>query len=58
MSLPLSGLVPVRVLRIPVPIWAKTQEHIDELLREFTLIAAQLNESGGGRDVPVRLTDG
>jgi hypothetical protein len=56
-SPPDADLVAVRVLRIPVPIWASTQEHIDELLREFTLIAAQLGESGGGRDVPVRLIE-
>lgn len=57
MSPPDAGVVPVRVLRIPVPVWARTQEHIDELLREFTLIAAQMSESGGGRDVPVRLIE-
>jgi hypothetical protein len=47
-------LVDVQILRIPVPIWAHTQEHIDELLREFTLIAARLKESGSV-EVPVRL---
>ncbi|MDQ1357304.1 MAG: hypothetical protein QOF20_688 [Acidimicrobiaceae bacterium] len=55
MSAPLPELVAVPVLRIPVAIWARTQEHIDELLREFTLIAAQLRDRPGGADVPVRL---
>ncbi|MDQ1393205.1 MAG: hypothetical protein QOF30_2182 [Acidimicrobiaceae bacterium] len=55
MSAPVPELVAVPVLRIPVPIWARTQEHIDELLREFTLIAAQLRDRPGAADVPVRL---
>jgi hypothetical protein len=48
-------LVPVELRRIPVPLWARTQEHIDELLREFTLIAAQLHDGSGASEVPVRL---
>jgi hypothetical protein len=55
MSDRLPELVAVPILRIPVPIWAETQEHIDELLREFTLIAAQLHDRPGATDVPLRL---
>jgi hypothetical protein len=51
------SLVAVDVRQIPVRIWAQTQEHIDELLREFTLIAAQLQEHPEAADVPVRLTE-
>ncbi|MDQ6613230.1 MAG: hypothetical protein M3083_00295 [Actinomycetota bacterium] len=47
----------VQLLRIPVPIWAQTQEHTDELLREFTLMAARLRELPDSRDVPVRLVE-
>jgi hypothetical protein len=49
-------LVAVPILRIPVAIWAETQQHIDELLREFTLMAAQLRERPDqSHDVPQRL---
>jgi hypothetical protein len=48
-------LIAIPVLRIPVPIWASSQEHIDELFREFTLIAADQHEHVGNQDVPKRL---
>jgi hypothetical protein len=48
-------LADIHLLQIPIPIWAKTQEHIDELLREFTLIAAQRSDDREPPDVPVRL---
>lgn len=32
----------VRLVDFPVDTWAKAQEHMDELLREFTLIAGDL----------------
>jgi len=50
-----AALIEVEVRQIPVPLWARTQEHIDELLREFTLIAARLREQSGPLEVPVRL---
>jgi hypothetical protein len=31
--------VEVRLLRLPLDIWQRTQEHVDGLLREFALIA-------------------
>ena len=56
MSAPGTELIAVPVLQIPVAIWARSQEHIDELLREFTLISAQLRQQPGPSEVPVRLT--
>jgi hypothetical protein len=53
-----ATLVDVSLLQIPVPVWARTQEHIDELLRECTLIAAQLRERPENAGaVPVRLIE-
>jgi hypothetical protein len=34
-----AGFVEVRLLRLPLDIWQRTQEHVDGLLREFALIA-------------------
>ena len=48
-----SELVDVHLLELPVDVWARTQEHTDELLREFALIASDPAASG---EVPVRLT--
>ena len=36
---PAGGLVEVRLLRLPLEVWQRTQEHVDGLLREFALIA-------------------
>lgn len=33
-----DGLVEVRLLELPLDVWQRTQEHVDGLLREFTLI--------------------
>jgi hypothetical protein len=52
-----SDLIPVALLRVPVPLWARSQEHTDELLREFTLIAARLHDQPGSAEVPVRLVE-
>ncbi len=55
----LGPLVEIHVRRLPVRIWALAQEHTDELLREFTLIAEQVRDEPDGPDarpVPVRLT--
>jgi len=48
-------LVDVHLIGLPVTLWARAQEHTDELIREFTLLAAQLRESGGHHELPVRL---
>ena len=46
-------LFDVHLLQVPVDEWARTQEHTDELLREFALIAADPESAGA---VPARLT--
>ncbi len=43
----------VRILGLPVAIWARAQESSDELIREFTLIA--LGDAPGERELPQRL---
>lgn len=43
----------VRILGLPVALWAKTQDSSDELIREFTLIA--LGDAPGERALPQRL---
>ncbi len=39
MSQTAGDLVEVRLLRLPLEVWQRTQEHVDGLLREFALIA-------------------
>lgn len=46
----------VRILGFPVELQARAQEHMDDLLREFMLIAAA-NEQGPHADVPRQLLD-
>ena len=41
--------------QLPVQLWAASQEHVDELLREFTLLTAGLADGDGAADVPLRL---
>ena len=49
-------LRPVRMLQLPVQVWAASQEHHDELLREFALMTAGLEDRDGeSPPVPVRL---
>lgn len=49
----LDGLTEVRILELPVEVWAQAQEHVDELLREFTLLAE--GQDLGEDHVPRRL---
>lgn len=50
--------VDIRILQLPVAIWARTQQHTDELLREFTLIAEQMShEADAALPLPVRLVN-
>jgi hypothetical protein len=51
-----DGLVDVRLVAVPVPVWSRAQEHADDLIREFTLIAAD-REREVAREVPARLID-
>ncbi|MDQ1695321.1 MAG: hypothetical protein QOJ03_674 [Frankiaceae bacterium] len=46
----------VRMQGVPVRLWQLSQEHSDELLREFMLIAAERRRSHSDHDVPQRLT--
>jgi hypothetical protein len=48
-------LVRVRIRRFPVAMYARAQEHSDELIRELTLIAQQMHEHELHREVPGRL---
>ncbi len=46
----------VLMLQLPVQVWAASQEHHDELLREFALMTAGLEDRDGeAPPVPVRL---
>jgi hypothetical protein len=47
-----SEVVTVRLLQIPLPLWSRTQQQTDELLREFALAASSLED----HHLPVRLT--
>jgi hypothetical protein len=48
-------LVEVHLLELPVPLWSRTQQQTDELLREFALAASQTPEDQR-HHVPARLT--
>ncbi|HWG75042.1 MAG TPA: hypothetical protein VG184_13410 [Acidimicrobiales bacterium] len=48
-------LVEISLLDLPVALWAASQEHANELIREFTLIAASQSEEDHQR-VPRQLT--
>jgi hypothetical protein len=49
-------LVDVVVRQVPVRLWQKSQEHSDELMREFMLIASERSQEDGVPDeVPTRL---
>ena len=47
-------LVEVKLLQYPLQLWQEAQEHVDELLREFALIAQSDDEQSS---VPRRLLD-
>jgi hypothetical protein len=51
-----QDLSEVRILGFPVELQARAQEHMDDLLREFMLIAAA-NERGPDSHVPRQLLD-
>lgn len=51
-----DDLVNVRLERLPIRLWARAQEHTDELIREFVLISNEQRE-GSAHDVPKRLTN-
>lgn len=49
-------LVAVHLQKLPVSLWAQSQEHSDELLREFLLIASERNRPHLSHEIPGRLT--
>lgn len=49
-------LVEVRILGLPLPVWAAAQEHIDGLLREFTLLSNG-RQQGIDQHEPAQLLD-
>jgi hypothetical protein len=53
---PTAGLVTVRFPRLPVRVHARTSEHSDELMREFTYIRAQSVDPDAAT-VPAKLLD-
>ena len=53
-----SGFVAVHLLALPVPLAAKAQQHFEELMREFVLIAAGHQQGrSSDHEVPARLMD-
>lgn len=48
-------IVDIAVLRAPVQVWARAQEHSDALMREFALIASEARTDPDSTHVPVRL---
>lgn len=49
-------LVRIELLGVPVPLWTRSQEHSDELMREFALIVADRARAHDDHEVPHRLT--
>lgn len=50
-----GGLVDVHLLRMPVDVWARAQEHSNELQREFALMAMSSTSDDPHGAVPARL---
>jgi hypothetical protein len=53
----LGPLVEVHMLEMPVQVWARSQEHADELFREFALMAGAQRADDDRHGVPARLTE-
>jgi hypothetical protein len=52
----LGPIVDVHLIQLPVAVWARAQQHADELLREFVLLAQQLRrDKATATAVPIRL---
>jgi hypothetical protein len=51
-----DGFFAARLLQVPVPVWARSQEHHDALMREFALMSVPSDEADRQRHVPTRLT--
>jgi hypothetical protein len=53
---PSDDLVEVRMLQLPVRLWARAQEQHDALMREFALMSVPAEPGERERHVPTRLT--
>lgn len=49
-----ADLVEIHLLEVPIPLWSRSQQQTDELLREFALAAAAGSET---HHLPARLTE-
>jgi hypothetical protein len=52
-----TDLVDIHLLQLPVPLWARSQEQHDALMREFALMAVPSEEGERARHVPTRLIE-
>jgi hypothetical protein len=52
-----DSLRPVHLLALPVPLAAKSQQHFEELMREFALISTGARSADPDHHVPQRLMD-
>lgn len=52
-----DGLIEVHLLKVPVAIWSAAQEHIDGLLREFSLIVQDPHGDHALVAMPTRLSE-
>jgi hypothetical protein len=50
-----SALIEVHLLALPVPLAARSQQHFEELMREFILITAGHQQGQSEHQVPTRL---
>jgi hypothetical protein len=50
-----GDLVDVRMLKMPVRVWARSQEQHDALIREFALMSVPNGEGEQARHIPTRL---
>lgn len=53
----MTATVEVRLLQMPVKVWARSQEQHDALMREFTLMTLPAHGSEAERHVPSRLIE-
>lgn len=58
MTSPTEDLVEIRILQLPVEVWARAREHAEALQREFALIdTGRETAASGMHEVPQRLLD-
>jgi hypothetical protein len=52
-----DSLVEVQMLQLPVPLWSRSQEQHDALMREFALMSVPAEQGEKARHVPSRLIE-